>query len=61
MAIQFGSPKIVKDLSFGTDAKQKLVDGINKLAKAVGSTLGASGRTVAVSYTHLTLPTKRIV
>jgi len=48
MAIQFGSPKIVKELSFGTDAKQKLIDGINKLAKAVGSTLGASGRTVVL-------------
>ena len=48
MAIQFGSPKIVKELSFSTDAKQKLIDGINKLAKAVGSTLGASGRTVVL-------------
>ena len=48
MAIQFGSPKIVKELSFSTDAKQKLIDGINKLAKSVGSTLGASGRTVVL-------------
>ena len=46
MAIQFGGPKIVKELSFKNEAKDKLIAGIDKLAEAVGSTLGASGRTV---------------
>lgn len=48
MAIQFGSPKIVKELSFKKEAKDGLISGINKLAEAVGSTLGASGRTVVL-------------
>jgi chaperonin GroEL len=48
MAIQFGSPKIVKKLSFKQEAKDGLISGINKLAEAVGSTLGASGRTVVL-------------
>lgn len=48
MAIQFGSPKIVKELSFKEEAKDKLITGIDKLAEAVGSTLGASGRTVVL-------------
>ena len=98
--------EIVKDINFGEKAQNKIVAGVEKLAKAVKSTLGASGKcviyedtrgkpvitkdgvTVAesvvlydpvenigatlikeaarntvrpVSYTHLTLPTKRIV
>lgn len=48
MAIQFGSPKIVKNLSFKKEAKDKLISGIDKLAEAVASTLGASGRTVVL-------------
>jgi len=48
MAIQFGGPKIVKELSFKNEAKDKLIAGIDKLAEAVGSTLGASGRTVVL-------------
>ena len=48
MAVQFGSPSIVKELSFKEDAKSKLIAGIDKLAEAVGSTLGASGRTVVL-------------
>jgi len=48
MAIQFGSPQIVKELSFKQEAKDGLISGINKLAEAVGSTLGASGRTVVL-------------
>ena len=35
--------EIVKDLSFGDDAKNKVIAGVNKLAQAVKSTLGASG------------------
>ena len=48
MAVQFGSPKIVKNLSFGKEAKDKLIRGIDKLSEAVATTLGASGRTVVL-------------
>jgi len=37
---------IVKHLNFGEDAKSKIFEGINKLTKAVSSTLGASGKCV---------------
>ena len=37
---------IVKNLSFGNEAKQKVFKGIEKLTKAVSSTLGASGKCV---------------
>ncbi len=36
----------VKDLNFGEDATKKIVAGVEKLAKAVKSTLGASGKCV---------------
>jgi|TARA_R110000824_G_scaffold70312_1_gene180546 chaperonin GroEL len=45
---QFGGPKLVKKLHFDTIAKEKLIKGINKIADAVSSTLGASGRTVVI-------------
>jgi len=38
--------ELVKDLAFGDEAKSKVITGINKLARAVKSTLGASGRCV---------------
>ena len=38
--------ELVKDLAFGDDAKNKVITGVNKLAQAVKSTLGASGRCV---------------
>lgn len=38
--------KIVKNLNFGIDAKDKVFKGIEKLTKAVSSTLGASGKCV---------------
>ena len=38
--------EIVKDLNFGDDAKSKILKGVDKLAKAVKSTLGASGKCV---------------
>ena len=38
--------EIVKDLNFGDNAKNKIIAGVNKLAKAVKSTLGASGKCV---------------
>ena len=37
---------IVKHLNFGDDAKDKVFKGIEKLTKAVSSTLGASGKCV---------------
>ena len=40
------SNKIVKHLNFGQDAKDQIFEGINKLTKAVSSTLGASGKCV---------------
>ena len=45
---QFGGPKLVKALHFDDSAKAKLTIGINKIANAVGSTLGPSGRTVVI-------------
>ena len=37
---------IVKNLSFGNEARNKVFEGITKLTKAVSSTLGASGKCV---------------
>lgn len=37
---------IVKDLTFGTEASDKIRSGVSKLANAVKSTLGASGKCV---------------
>ena len=39
---------VVKDLKFQGQAKEKLVSGIDKLAHAVGSTLGPSGKCVLI-------------
>ena len=39
---------IVKDIAFDTDGRDKLLSGINKLADAVKSTLGAGGETVLI-------------
>ena len=64
--MEFNNPsEIVKNLSFGIDAREKVMAGVEKLTNAVKSTLGASGKCVIyedamgrpVSYTHLTLPT----
>jgi chaperonin GroEL len=38
--------EIVKDLNFGDQAKSKIIAGVEKLAQAVKSTLGASGKCV---------------
>jgi len=38
--------EIVKDLNFGDQAKNKVIAGVEKLAQAVKSTLGASGKCV---------------
>ena len=37
---------LIKKLNFGEDAKDKIITGVDKLAKAVKSTLGASGKCV---------------
>lgn len=41
-----GISEIVKDLSFGEEAQSKIKSGVDKLANAVKSTLGASGKCV---------------
>ena len=38
--------ELVKNLDFGGEAKDRVITGVNKLAKAVKSTLGASGKCV---------------
>ena len=38
--------EIVKDLNFGDEAKSRVMSGVQKLAEAVSSTLGASGKCV---------------
>ena len=37
---------IVKNLNFGTEARNQVFKGIEKLTNAVSSTLGASGKCV---------------
>jgi chaperonin GroEL len=45
--MEYNQPsQIVKDLNFSDDAKSRVVLGVDKLAKAVKSTLGASGKCV---------------
>ena len=45
--MEFNAPsEIVKDLNFGGEAKSKIMSGVDKLNKAVSSTLGASGKCV---------------
>ena len=45
--MEFNNPsQIVKDLTFGSDASEKIITGVEKLTSAVKSTLGASGKCV---------------
>ena len=45
--MEYNQPsEIVKDVNFGDQAKTRIVAGVEKLAKAVKSTLGASGKCV---------------
>jgi len=45
--MEYNQPsEIVKDVNFGKNAKSKVIAGVEKLAKAVKSTLGASGKCV---------------
>jgi len=45
--MEYNQPsEIVKDLNFGDNAKERVIAGVEKLAKAVKSTLGASGKCV---------------
>ena len=45
--MEYNQPsQIVKDLNFGSNAKIKVILGVDKLAQAVKSTLGASGKCV---------------
>ena len=45
--MEFNNPsEIVKTLTFGNTAKNEIMEGVSKLANAVKSTLGASGKCV---------------
>ena len=45
--MEFNNPsEIVKDINFGAQAREKMLNGVEKLASAVSLTLGASGRCV---------------
>ena len=45
--MEYNNPSLlIKELNFGQDAKSKISTGVEKLAKAVKSTLGASGKCV---------------
>ena len=45
--MEYNNPsRYVKELHFGNDAKSQIIAGVDKLAKAVKSTLGASGKCV---------------
>ena len=45
--MEYNQPsQIVKDLNFGDDGKNRIMSGVDKLATAVKSTLGASGKCV---------------
>jgi len=45
--MEYNNPSLlIKELNFGEDAKSKIGAGVEKLAKAVKSTLGASGKCV---------------
>src|SRR5512135_501839 len=39
---------MAKQIKYGADARKKLLDGVNKLADAVATTLGPKGRNVAL-------------
>ena len=45
--MEYNQPSgLIKELNFGKEAKSKIITGVDKLAKAVKSTLGASGKCV---------------
>ena len=45
--MEYNQPsELIKVLNFGDEAKSKIIAGVDKLAKAVKSTLGASGKCV---------------
>ena len=44
--------KVAKQLVFNTEAREKLLKGINIVANAVGSTLGPKGRNVAINEAY---------
>ena len=45
--MEYNNPsELIKELNFGNEAKSKIISGVDKLAKAVKSTLGASGKCV---------------
>ena len=56
--MEYNNPsEIVKSLSFGSEGKDKVMAGVEKLAKAVSSTLGASFISVAPMFSTGSLKT----
>ena len=53
------SDAIVKNLNFGSDARSRVYEGIEKLTKAVSSTLGASGLSVILENDICRAPADR--
>ena len=47
---------MAKQILFSDDARQKLISGVNKLARAVVTTLGPKGRNVAIDKNEVLLP-----
>ena len=47
---------MAKQILFSDDARQKLISGVNKLARAVVTTLGPKGRNVAIDKNGVLLP-----
>ena len=43
---------MAKDIKYGKDARQKMLDGVNKLADAVKITLGPKGRNVVLEKSY---------
>ena len=46
-----------KIIETGSDSRVKLLNGVNKLADAVVTTLGPNGRNVVIAQQHGNLPT----
>ena len=43
---------MAKDIKYGKDSRQKMLDGVNKLADAVKVTLGPKGRNVVLEKNY---------
>lgn len=49
--MEYNTPsEIVKDLTYGDEAREKIMLGVEKLTNAVKSTLGASGKCLSLIH-----------